>query len=431
MSATLSTLLQRLYRLHRFGIRPGLDRITALLDRLGNPHHRYPSIHVTGTNGKGSVCAMTASILQAQGYRVGLYTSPHVCHFSERIRIGGIPASDEAIAEWLPPLLETAESLGATFFEVTTALAFQLFAEHGIDIAVVEVGMGGRYDATNVISSAVAVVTSIDYDHQQFLGSTLEEIAWQKIGIVKPDSAVVIGERDPRLRGLLTQWAYEAQARQVVIPQAVPKRLQALPTLEQLVFLPEIGELVLPLAGEHQAWNLAIVLSIRELLAPMFPVEGAALAEGLRHVRQWGGLRARIEPLRLSPPLVVDVAHNPGGISALLQALDLHGYSSTRWQLVFGAMADKDYESMLRLLAPHTSHLIACSPATERAVPAEQLATVASRCGFSSIEVIPSVAEAARRAWERECPTLIVGSFYVVGEALPVVERLCGCEQAA
>jgi dihydrofolate synthase/folylpolyglutamate synthase len=420
-----TALLERLFRLHRFGIRPGLERITALLEALGNPHRRYPALHVTGTNGKGSVCALLASMLQAQGYRVGLYTSPHLCDFTERIRINGIPASYDDVFALLPWLLQKADRYGATFFEVTTALAFAIFAHHDIDIAVVEVGMGGRYDATNVIHPLVAVVTGIDYDHQQYLGHTLEEIAWQKIGIVKTGSAVVLGETRPWFLQLLVQWAQEAGARHILTPQTLPELLQATPDLCQLVRLPSGTDVVLPLAGEHQRRNLAVALAVRDLLSETFPITEAALEIGLRNVRQWGGLRARLELLRQQPPLIVDGAHNPGGIAALLRTLQEHGYAHTRWQLVFGVMADKDYDTMLRLLQPWVEYFLACAPQTERALPAEQLAEVARHCGIASLEVASSVADALAVALQRHIPTLITGSFYLAGEALKALGTTC------
>lgn len=417
-------LLNRLFQLHRFGIRPGLERIEALLSRLGNPHRRYPVIHVTGTNGKGSVCTMLAAALHAQGYRVGLYTSPHLQHFAERIRIDTHPRSEAELTAFLPWLLQEGERLGATFFEVTTALAFTLFAEHAVDIAVVEVGMGGRYDATNVVSPLAAVITGIDLDHQQWLGQTLEEIAWQKVGIVKPGCLTVLGEQRPELRHLLCQWSLDAGARMVVCPHQVPELLQASADFQQHLRLPSGTEVVLPLAGEHQRWNLALVLAVLEHIGTEFPVSTAALAQGLRQLRSWG-LRARCELVQRHPPVLLDVAHNPAGIAALCRVLQHHGYQDVRWNLVFGAMADKDIEGMLRLLQPWTKRLIACAPQTERALPVESLLACAQRVGIQQRIGTSSVAEAVHHGWKLGEALLIVGSFYLLSEALPVVEALC------
>ncbi len=419
-----AALLNQLFQRHRFGIRPGLERIEHLLRLLGNPHRRYPIVHVTGTNGKGSVCALVAAALHAQGYRVGLYTSPHLCRFNERIQIGGAPVDDSSLVELLPWLLSEADAVGATFFEVTTALAFALFARHAVDVAVVEVGMGGRYDATNVVEPLVAVITGVDYDHQDYLGRTLEDIAWQKVGIVKPGRPAVIGEVRPHVRELLCRWAQESGASTIIVPEPNFQLIAATPELQQHIRLPNGSELVLPLAGEHQQRNLAIALAVRELLADEFPISDEAFAEGVRNVRRWGALRARIEPIRLQPPVIVDVAHNPGGIAALLKALELHGYGAVHWNVVFGAMADKDVEGMLRLLASHVQELFACAPQTERALPAEQLCAIARTCGIAA-EPVGSVADAVDRAWQKGEPCLIVGSFYVAGEALPVLEELC------
>lgn len=425
MTNSPDTLLQRLFQLHRFGMRPGLERIESLLRTLGNPHRRYPAIHVTGTNGKGSLCALLASALHAQGYRVGLYTSPHLCHFTERIRIAGVPVEEAALTSYLPFLLEQAERTGATFFEVTTALAFALFADYGVELAVVEVGMGGRYDATNVLAPLVVAITGIDYDHQQHLGTSLREIAWQKVGIAKPGCAAVIGERRPWLRRFLCQWAARLGASPVVTPTAAPTLLAAAPDFSQHLRLPSGAECILPLAGAHQRWNVALALTVAELLAPHFPISPHSLAEGFCTVRLWGGLRARIEPLRLDPPVILDGAHNPGGIAALLEALDEHGYSTTRWQLVFGAMADKDIPTMLFLLQPKVSALLACAPATERAAPAELIFHHAQRLGIAHGTAYSTVAEAVQAAWQGSEPTLITGSFFVAGEALEALRHAC------
>ncbi|MDW7996097.1 MAG: folylpolyglutamate synthase/dihydrofolate synthase family protein, partial [Bacteroidota bacterium] len=402
-----------------------LDRVELLLQHFGNPHRCYPAIHVTGTNGKGSVCALLASALHAQGYRVGLYTSPHLIQFNERIRVSGFPISISEITQILPALLHEGERIGATFFEITTALAYTLFAHHNIDIAVVEVGMGGRYDATNVIHPLVAIITGVDYDHQQYLGATLEEIAWQKVGIVKRGCAVVIGEQRPYLRQLIHQWAREAGGGPIVIPPAAPEMISSTPDLQQFLRLPSGDRVLFPLAGEHQRRNLSLVLAARELIASDFPISDTALADGLSNVRNWGGLRARIEIVRPLPPFVIDVAHNPGGIAALLHTLDEHGYSGTLWHLVFGVMADKDYTSMLRLLQPRTACLFACTPATERALPAEQLASKAQEIGFRCVQPFSTVAEAIHAAWQQNEPTLVVGSFYLIGETLPILDALC------
>jgi dihydrofolate synthase/folylpolyglutamate synthase len=417
-------LYERLYRLHRFGIRPGLERITALLDAVGQPQRDFACVHVTGTNGKGSVCALIASMLRAQGYRVGLYTSPHLLRFAERIRIDGVPVAEELVLELLPEVLERGEALGATFFEVTTALAFQVFSALRVQIAVVEVGMGGRYDATNVVEPLVAVITGIDADHREYLGRTLHEIAWQKVGIVKPGVVLVLGERRPWLRRTLLQWAQELGARAVRPPQRGVRLRAEHADLTQCVRLPDGSEVRLPLAGEHQRRNLALALAVMEELQPHFPTDWAQRRRGIEAVRRWGGLRARIELLRATPPVVVDVAHNAAGIAALCRTLQRHGYGQTRWTVVFGVMADKDVTRMLALLQPITAELFACAPTTERALPTPALASVARRLGMS-VREFADVPTAVQAALERGGPLLVVGSFYLLAEALPLLEPEC------
>ncbi|MBK7987093.1 MAG: hypothetical protein IPK11_09300 [Ignavibacteria bacterium] len=197
---TIDTVLTRMFALHRHGIKPGLERIEELMQQSGRPHTKFPSIHVAGTNGKGSVCSILAAILSAAGYRVGLYTSPHVRHFRERIRINGVPITDEEIIDLAAPMIANAEKTKTTFFEITTAMAFQYFAQKKVDIAIIETGMGGRLDATNVLHPLVSVITSIDYDHTDFLGTSLTSIAEEKAGIIKYKVPAVTGEPRQNLR---------------------------------------------------------------------------------------------------------------------------------------------------------------------------------------------------------------------------------------
>ncbi|MBI3259291.1 MAG: bifunctional folylpolyglutamate synthase/dihydrofolate synthase, partial [Ignavibacteriae bacterium] len=196
----ISEILTRLFSLHRFGIKPGLERTLSLLELLENPHTKFPSIHVAGTNGKGSTSSMLAAILTAAGYKTGLYTSPHIREFNERIRINGVPISDVDIARFAVPLLDESEKASTTFFEITTVMAFAYFAEQKVDIAIIETGLGGRLDSTNVILPEVSIITSIDLDHTQYLGLTLESITGEKAAIIKPETPVVIAEPRTTLR---------------------------------------------------------------------------------------------------------------------------------------------------------------------------------------------------------------------------------------
>ncbi len=276
----------------------GLDTTRSLLEAAGNPHHQFASIHVAGTNGKGSVATLLAAALEARGARVGLYTSPHLVSFRERIRVNGEMIPELAVASWTTALHPTIESLGATFFEATTAMAFAHFAAMGVDVAVVEVGLGGRLDSTNVITPLVSVVTHVALDHQKYLGDTIEEITREKAGIAKPGVPFVVGESDPHVAALLAQAARAAGALPCVI---VPPD--------------EVYTGPLALAGPHQRRNAAVAVAALELLPEGLRPTAEQVADAFAHVRMPGRIDRRGRWL-------FDVAHNPDGIRALVTAIE-------------------------------------------------------------------------------------------------------------
>ena len=428
MNAADSPLLQRLFSLHRFGIRPGLERIEYLVKLLGNPQNTYPVIHVAGTNGKGSVSSMLASVFASAGYRVGLYTSPHIRRFNERIRVNGTEIPDDDIARIVAPLLAEAEKEHTTFFEITTATAFRYFAEQHVDIAVIETGMGGRLDATNIVQPLASVITSIDFDHSEYLGSTLEAIAGEKAGIIKPNAPVILGERREKLWGVFADKAASMGSPVVIVPRFYyTQPLEFRPDFSMNLHLETPSQnyevVECGLAGRSQAGNIATVVATLHAVAEKLPVEEQHLREGLRLVRKNAGLHGRIELLRGFPPLVLDVGHNPACMRHLARTLHDCGYGATRWTTVFGVMADKETGEMLETIAGFSRRIITAAAHTGRAMHAEELAERARNAGIFYVTAAQTVAEAVRIALETGEPLLITGSFYVADEALEYLEK--------
>lgn len=394
----------------------GLHRIHALMARLGNPEKTLRCIHIAGTNGKGSTAAMTASILRQAGLRVGLYTSPFINRFNERIQINGVQISDEALAQMTESVMPHAEALKEhpTEFETVTALAFSYFAKENCDVVVVEVGMGGADDATNVIERPlVSVITNIGLDHTAVLGDTLEKIAACKAGIIKPGCPAVIYRADP-----VVEQVFEDRCRQVgaaLHPADFDGiRLHSHDFGGQIFDAGGYEDLHLPLLGAHQLKNCAVVLSVMDVLRE----EGFAISEdnirtGLAGV-SWPG---RFELLRTDPLFLVDGGHNPQCIEAL--ADNIRDYLRGRPLTVLtGVMADKDYNCMYCSIAPYVREFVTVTPDSPRALSAEDLKTYLSRFG-KPVFPCPGVREGVALALEkagRDGVVLAYGSLYMVGE---------------
>ena len=417
-----SETIQYLYSLQKQGIKFGLSNITKLMSSLGDPQKSFSSIHIAGTNGKGSTSAIIASILNASGLKVGLFTSPHLVSFTERIRVNG-----EEIAEF--EVVRLAEELRArifnlqssdsdflpTFFEVVTAIALLYFKKEKIDIAVVEVGMGGRLDATNIVIPEVSVITNISYDHSEFLGNTLDEIAYEKAGIIKRGVPVVVSSQVPEVLAVIVERAEEIGAVTYLYGRDFSSILRE-EDISGIYFDYQsndssmLHELYLPLTGEHQMQNASVAIKAVELLNErrLIPKAFGAAAihhsslithhsikDGLATVR-WPG---RLEMIKHEPPILIDGAHNPAAAVALSHALAntfLKRYR--RIILVLGIMGDKDIEGIMRPLLHLASEIILCSPNYERAASPQRLANVAVSLGFSDVHIVPTVKDALESA---------------------------------
>jgi dihydrofolate synthase/folylpolyglutamate synthase len=412
-----------LYGLQKHGIKPGLEAIQRLLDRLECPERRSPSLHIGGTNGKGSAAAMAACMLQAAGYRVGLYTSPHLVDFRERILVNGgmmTEAHLAALTDRVRAVCGTPRE--PTFFEFTTAMAFQHFAESGVDVAVVEVGLGGRFDATNVLAPVATAITSVGLDHQEHLGTTIGSIAFEKAGIIKPGVPVVVGRVSDEAADVITRVAREREAPLRRLPGdfRVEGESSALFRYEGLKV--SYGGLACPLAGRHQLENAGCALALLESASERgLPVSEEAMRTGLRAVR-WGG---RLETVDTHPHMVLDGAHNPDAAAAVADYVREIRRSrlGSRVVLVLGIMRDKDREGILDHLFPLVDEVIVTQARGPRATPAEDLAASVTARG-RTVHVRPDPADAmtlARRMAAPDDLILLTGSLLLVGEAKAIL----------
>ncbi|MGD1212059.1 MAG: folylpolyglutamate synthase/dihydrofolate synthase family protein [Candidatus Acidiferrales bacterium] len=405
----------------------GLENISTLAEALGNPHRAMPCVHIAGTNGKGSTAAMLDSILHAAGLRTGLYTSPHLERINERIRIGGEDISDEDFAAAWTRVQGTIESLLAagklaahpTYFECMTAMAFVAFAESGVDFAIYEVGLGGRLDATNIVTPEVAVITSIDFDHEDFLGHSIEEIASEKAGIIKLGAWVVSSAERPEARAVIARRCKELDARLVEIDTAWRiKETHASGGCYRAVVAPLHSRKTLtlepPLPGRFQIRNALAAATAAHLLGERgFPIDDAAVAGGIRTAR-WPG---RLERLCERPAVYLDGTHNPAGARELLNFWQ-ENFKGRRVLLVYGAMRDKAVDEIAGVLFPAADLVVLTEPRQPRAISAPLLAEMTSHLAKNSI-VVPNPGEALERAIATASPedaVFATGSLYLVGD---------------
>ncbi len=428
--------LDWIHNIGRFGIKPGLQRIEALLSLLGNPHRRLKYIHIGGTNGKGSTAAMIAAVLQASGYRTALYTSPYILAFNNRMSVNGCDIDSSELVrlvEQVRPLAETIDKddhLGPlTEFEVVTALAFTHFALRRPDIVVLEVGLGGRLDATNVVSPLVTMITNISLDHTGVLGDTVESVAREKAGIIKPGVPVITGTTDPSARQVIVAGCRERQADLFYALPAWEKPPSGVKSawctrreitaegqrLDYAGFDRSFEELHIPLRGRYQVANTALALAGLEQLARCgFTFSEGDLRRGLSETI-WP---ARLELLRRKPLLILDGAHNPAAMRELAASLPEH-FKYRRLLLVLGAMADKDL-AMFDFILPLADKVILSRPGISRAAEPEALAAFLKKRFWGMVHIEQKVGCALDKALtlaDADDAVLVTGSFYTVSEA--------------
>ena len=422
--------IQYLYGLQRLGIKFGLENITRVLSAIGNPQRRLATIHIAGSNGKGSTAAHLESILLQAGYRVGLYTSPHFIRFTERIRVDREAISEEKVVRWTRAILEALPELRAagsqeasipiTFFEFTTAMAMAHFVHEGVELAILETGMGGRLDATNICHPLVCVITTISLEHQEFLGRTLVEIAGEKAGIIKLRVPVVCGVSHPRAREVV-----EAACRKKAAPfHQLGREFQASGVPQAFSYRGinfSMHGLHTSLRGRHQVRNAGLALAAAEILVERgYEISPEAMERGLRDVR-W---RGRQEWHPGPPQVLLDGAHNPEAIRSLCASLR-RDYRFKRLRILMGVMREKDHRRMIALLSPMTHEFVFSRPRLDRAQDPWVLQAEARRLGRRATvaeEVEQGFQDLLQRA-EKEDMICVTGSLFAVGEVLALLEK--------
>ena len=415
-----------LMRLPRFAdrgaaaVHPGLRHMEVLMAAMGRPHEAFASVHVAGTNGKGSTASMLAAIATAAGRRVGLHTSPHLFHLRERLRLDGVPAPEAWIADAVALFRTVMDEVQPSFFEVLTALSFLYFAENNVDLAVVEVGLGGRLDATNILLPRLSLITNIDLEHTDVLGDTLDAIAREKAGIIKPGVPVLTAAEQPEVIDVIRAVAVEKQAPFHLLQDQV-QVLDAADSLGGLTLQARTPRrryeaLDVDLPGQHQQANALLALRAAEFFFD--DLDDGPVYEGLREVRRLAGLRGRLEVIQDQPLVVADVAHNRPSLEAALAFVRAH-HPHHRLYVLLGLMRDKDVDGMARALAEAQATVYPLQPDSERAVPTDVLAAHLRARG---VEVVDGGGLAESRAWLRRVASarvvfLITGSHQVVAQA--------------
>lgn len=392
-----------------------LGNTLRLCKALGDPHRRFKSIHVAGTNGKGSTCHMLASIFQCAGYKTGLYTSPHLKEFTERIKIDGKEISKDAVVDFVNRALPLIEEIKPSFFEITVAMAFDFFAREKTDIAIVEVGLGGRLDSTNVITPQVSVITNISWDHKDILGDTLRAIASEKAGIIKPQIPVVISERQPALEHVFITKAKEAQA-EITFASDVYSVVQEGERVDVMKYdEPYMTGVDLPLRGSYQKQNIPGVMRTIDVVRSEFNIAESEVRQGLEEVVMRTGLKGRWQKIYSRPTVICDTGHNASGIAEVMRQISMQEFD--KLFIVWGMVKDKDTGDILRLLPRH-AHYFFCQAKIPRAMNAVELCARARELGLNG-EAVPDVNEAKRSALEKAGSNdfiFIGGSTYVVAE---------------
>lgn len=422
---TLKYLFSRLPMYQRAGdtaYKAGLETSLALDTYFGNPHRNYATIHIAGTNGKGSVAHMLASVLQTAGYKTGLYTSPHLSDYRERIRINGNPIPTHEVTRFVEQHREKIDALQPSFFEMSVALAFDYFARMKVDIAVVETGMGGRLDSTNIIRPLISAITNISYDHTAFLGNSIQAIAAEKAGIIKAKTPVVIGQTQPETKPVFDEYAEEKQApvyyadARYNIPYATTNMKQ-----QQVVRIEgdeDLKEIALDLAGAYQKMNLPLVLQVIALLQEYgMPIAFRHVSEGLAHVIPNTGMKGRWQYLGYNPRIIADVGHNAAGLKLNMKLLQ--DIPHKQLHIVFGTVNDKNPKEILGFLPDYARYYFT-QALVPRAFPANELVRHAREMGLQG-EIFTRVPEALKAAQKNASANDLIfvgGSTFVVAEVV-------------
>jgi dihydrofolate synthase/folylpolyglutamate synthase len=408
----IDTALEKIYSLKQFSVKLGLENITNLLNHLGNPHKELKTIHVAGSNGKGSTCSFLASILMEYGYKVGLYTSPHLVRFNERIRINGIEINDEDIIEFLDSNKSYIDKYSPTFFEITTALAFNYFAENKVDFAIIETGLGGRLDATNVLDPLASVITSISLEHSHILGNTLEKIAYEKGCIIKKGIPTFIGELPVEAENKIETIAKERASELFKLTDSLEVKHHNfdLKLNNDNIEITHSG-----LKGEHQLKNGALAIKV---INNIFNFNDYKLFQtGLDNVVKNSGIQGRYEKIGSNNNIIFDAAHNSEGIEIFLKEFKKEFPNYLSNQIIFGAMNDKNISEMLSLIQPYFQKIHVTSTNYERAATADEIRIIAEKTNIN-VSIINEPEKLVKHFLFNNLDEVLVviGSIYLMGD---------------
>ena len=399
------------------GYKPGLGTAIALDNWLGNPHRAYPCIHVAGTNGKGSVANMLAATLQASGYRVGLFTSPHLVDFRERIRVNGKMIAKRTVSRFVERWLDSNLPCEPSFFELTTAMAFEYFKQQKVDFAVIEVGLGGRLDSSNIITPILSVITNISIDHTQFLGNTLAEIASEKAGIIKPNVSVVVGEADKiEVREVFERTAREYHSPIIIANDKPIVKKSTKNSDGTLAIFTNDDTLSCQLSGDYQVTNVNTVLhAINVLKNNGVKIKKSAIKKGLAHVCQFTGFMGRWMVIGKNPTVICDAGHNAGAWK--IQSRQLHELACDHLHVVLGFSADKDIDTVLGMM-PKDAIYYFTQAQSSRSMKAQELQALASKHDLKGdyYPIALNAYKAALKAAQPNDAIFVGGSFYVLGD---------------
>jgi dihydrofolate synthase/folylpolyglutamate synthase len=408
----IQSALDMLFSLHQFGIKLGLENIFNILEQLGNPHKKLKSFHIAGSNGKGSTASFIASILMEAGYKVGLYTSPHFRIYNERIRVNGKMIDDEYVAAFITSMAEYIEKNSPTFFEITTALAYKYFEEQQVDYAVIETGLGGRLDATNVIHPLAAVITSISLEHTQNLGNTIEKIATEKAGIIKSNSIVFSGRIPREAKKIFEETALQYGSKYFSIDDFLKmEKERVVITCKEKKF----SLYSTPLRGDHQLLNAAVAIkTVHECLNLK---DGLIYSNGIKNVKSNTGIEGRYEIVNSQPKIIFDSSHNLEGINSFIEEFSKEYKFYTERILIFGAMRDKSIDEMLLALNPYFSTIYVTKIDIDRSATIQELLAIASSVGTEVSTIIDPVAfvNGFCKGSDNRC-LVVLGSMYLLGE---------------
>lgn len=401
------------------GYKEGLDNTITLDNHFDNPHKKFKTIHIGGTNGKGSCSHTIAAILQSAGYKVGLFTSPHLVDFRERIRINGVMIPEQYVVDFVENEKDFFEPLHPSFFELTTALAFKYFAENNVDIAVIEVGLGGRLDCTNIISPILSVITNIGFDHIQFLGNTLEKIASEKAGIIKNNTPVVIGETTPETRTVFIQKATSTNSAIYLVEEnGIILSHQHSHNGGIDYVTKTYGTIHGELSGLCQIKNTATILTAINILEEIgLAIQPENIIEGFKHVCELTGLRGRWEKIDKNPITICDTGHNINGLEYIVKQLQQQKYE--KLHIVFGMVNDKDIEGVLSIMPKEATYYF-CQASVKRAMPSQQLKTLAEAHelkGNTFANVLDAYNSARQNASQNDF-IYIGGSSFIVADLI-------------